>query len=229
MSESIPGFSFSGGFSLGEHACNIESVSDLLGVNLNLQEFPNETVVGFSKPISLENIESIEFEKYDWKNIRPLDIEIEEKKFVVGLMTEIKDEISDEIKKKSNIIYHTSGPKNEDFTLSLSSRDKWLEVLDYLIGKNIHFEITKLSSSVNPQEDIIREKIMRENLVGSFEDEDSDLFRVILEKGYFNIPRKVTLKSLSNDLDIPPSTLNIKLRKLQEHLVRQLYESVLKK
>jgi predicted DNA binding protein len=96
-----------------------------------------------------------------------------------------------------------------EWTLVLSDKDVLKGIFDHLKGKGVETELVKLTK-VDDKETLT--------------DRQDKITHVAFERGYFDYPKRISLRDLAKMFDVSPSTLSEILRKGQRKIVLDYFK-----
>jgi len=96
-----------------------------------------------------------------------------------------------------------------DWTIILSDKDVLKTIFDHLKNKNVEAELVKLTK-IDDKETLT--------------DRQDKITHVAFERGYFDYPKRISLRELARMFDVSPSTLSEILRKGQRKIVLDYFK-----
>ena len=102
----------------------------------------------------------------------------------------------------------SKGDGKVEWTLVLSEKDVLKEIFDHLKAKSVNAELVKLTK-IDDKETLT--------------DRQDKITHVAFERGYFDYPKRISLRELAKMFDVSPSTLSEILRKGQRKIVMDYF------
>jgi predicted DNA binding protein len=96
-----------------------------------------------------------------------------------------------------------------EWTLIISEKEVLKDIFDHLKGKSVEAELVKLTKIDD-----------RESLT----ERQDKITQVAFERGYFDYPKRISLRELARMFDVSPSTLSEILRKGQRKIVLDYFK-----
>ena len=113
------------------------------------------------------------------------------------------------------------GPESEDYVLLLdSSYARFIDDYEDALSEEGDVRVRAISELREPED--LKQVFVRK--IFELTPEDEKLVATALALGYFDVPKKITLEELSERLNIPKSTLNVKLRSSIGRILERLVE-----
>jgi len=103
----------------------------------------------------------------------------------------------------------SKGDGKVEWTLILSEKDVLKDIFDHLKTKSVDAELVKLTK-IDDKETLT--------------DRQDKITHVAFERGYFDYPKRISLRELARMFDVSPSTLSEILRKGQRKIVLDYFK-----
>lgn len=103
----------------------------------------------------------------------------------------------------------SKGNGKVDWTIILSDKDELKKIFDHLKTKSVEAELVKLTK-IDDKETLT--------------DRQDKITHVAFERGYFDYPKRISLRELARMFDVSPSTLSEILRKGQRKIVLDYFK-----
>ena len=138
--------------------------------------------------------------------VSKMDTTMTDKGKIIGAITTSRCEIC-RILTDADVFLISAESKGEgkvEWTLVLSEKDVLKQIFDHLKSKSVQAELVKLTK-IDDKETLT--------------DRQDKITHVAFERGYFDYPKRISLRELARMFDVSPSTLSEILRKGQRKIV----------
>jgi len=138
--------------------------------------------------------------------VSKVDTTMTDKGKIIGAITTSRCEIC-RILTDADVFLISAESKGEgkvEWTLVLSEKDVLKQIFDHLKTKSVQAELVKLTK-IDDKETLT--------------DRQDKITHVAFERGYFDYPKRISLRELARMFDVSPSTLSEILRKGQRKIV----------
>jgi len=143
--------------------------------------------------------------------VSKMDTTMTDKGKIIGAITTSRCEIC-RILTDADVFLISAESKGEgkvEWTLILSEKDVLKQIFDHLKGKSVDAELVKLTK-IDDKETLT--------------DRQDKITHVAFERGYFDYPKRISLRELARMFDVSPSTLSEILRKGQRKIVLDYFK-----
>ena len=143
--------------------------------------------------------------------VSKIDMTVTEKGKVIGAITTSRCEIC-RVLTDADVFLISAESKGEgkvEWTLVLSEKDVLKQIFDHLKSKSVIADLVKLTK-IDDKETLT--------------DRQDKITHVAFERGYFDYPKRISLRELARMFDVSPSTLSEILRKGQRKIVLDYFK-----
>jgi len=143
--------------------------------------------------------------------VSKIDMTVTEKGKVIGAITTSRCEIC-RVLTDADVFLISAESKGEgkvEWTLVLSEKDVLKQIFDHLKSKSVIADLVKLTK-IDDKETLT--------------DRQDKITHVAFDRGYFDYPKRISLRELARMFDVSPSTLSEILRKGQRKIVLDYFK-----